>query len=264
MRDRWKGILLAWAMPLDWSHINKMTHISSMAMEKPNIVYMDTPQSGDIAEKREGQAEQAIKEGCTHIVMLDGDMAYYPTLLLDMFSELDKGADMVGGLCYRGDIPYDPLIWHPTEERKLLPFVDYQFGDVVDAGATGCACLLVKRQVFEGLKQPWFRLQKTTKISRRYSFIKKKKVIVKKEITIRRGEDTYFTRRATKAGFKLRILTKEDIGHMREFQVDRHFWLVFGILQKLGNWEVIAKLFKKVQDEKWVERELGKENLKGG
>ena len=251
MEDRWKGVKLGWAMPLDWSHINQHTHISAMAMEKPDVDYLETNQSGDIAEKREGQCEQAMKDGCTHVFLCDGDMVYYPTVLVDMFKELDSGADMVGGLCYRANPPYDPLIWHPTEERKLIPFKDYKFGDVVDAGATGAACLLVKRRVFEGMEQPWFRMQRVTNIERKFLLLKKKTV------TIRRGEDHYFTRNATQAGFKLKVITKYDIGHMREFQVDRHFWLIFGILNNLGDWEVIIELFKKTQDKEWVKRELG-------
>ena len=151
---------------------------------------------------------------------------------------------MVGGLCYRGAEPFEPLVWHPTEERLLRPFKDYQFGDVIDAGATGAACLLVKMKVFKKLKQPWFRIQKEEKT---------KDGIV---IILRRGEDTYFTRKATQAGFKLRVITKEDIGHMREFQVDRGFWLLLGIVNRLQRWEVMAELFKKTLDDKWLKREF--------
>ena len=246
-----KRILMGLACPLDWSHINSTTHISLLGMLKPDLIYLDSGNSGDIAEKREGQCETAMKMGCTHVFMADGDMVYPPTILVDMFEEINNGADMVGGLCYRGAPPYDPLIWHPTEERKLVPFRDYQFGDVVDAGATGAACLLVKKNVFEKMEQPWFRIQRE-EITNRWRPWKKKVITI-----LRRGEDTYFTRNATKAGFKLKVVTKEDIGHMREFQVDRHFWLIFGIINALGRWEVIAELYKKLQDPEWVRREFG-------
>jgi hypothetical protein len=239
-----KGIKLGWAMPCDWSHLNYHTHLSCMAMIKPDIDILETPQSGDVAEKREGQCEQAIKDKCTHVALLDSDMVFYPEVLIDMFKELKRGADMVGGLCYRGAFPFDPLIWHPTEERKLTPFRDYQFGDVVDSGATGAACLLMKIKVLKKLKQPWFRIQKEERVKEGVN------------IVLRRGEDTYFTRKATGAGFKLRVITKEDIGHMREFQVDRAFWLLFGIVNRLQRWEVMAELFKKTLDDKWLKREF--------
>ncbi len=249
----WENIKLAWALPHDFERISYPTHASMMAMFKPNIIYLNTPLSGDIAEKREGQCKEALRQGCTHIFICDGDMVYYPEFLVKAFAELEKGADMVGGLCYRGDVPYDPILHHPTiESERLYPFRDFQFGDVVDAGATGAACLLVKKEVFEGLEPPWFRL-----VSEETSFYVEDGE-EKRKITqiIRRGEDTYFTRKATQAGFKLRIITEEDIGHMREFQIDRHFWLLFGIVNKLGDWRKIAVLFKKVHDGEWVKKEL--------
>jgi hypothetical protein len=257
LQKLFKGIKLGWCMPLTWPYVNVQTHITAMAMIRPDFIYLETPQSGDIAEKRENQVATALDQGCTHIVFLDGDMTYHPMILVDMFQEMENGVDMVGGLCYRGAPPYDPLVWHPTEERLLRPFVDYQFGDVVNAGQTGCACLLVKRGVFEALERPWFRLQVETG----HVYTKMKNGPRKRKVVqIKRGEDTYFTQKATKTGFKLHILTKYDIGHMREFQVDRQFWFTFGILNNLGGWKGVEKLFRKTQDVEWVKRELDWEN----
>jgi hypothetical protein len=94
------------------------------------------------------------------------------------------------------------------------------------------------------VERPWFRIQS------------EEKTVDGKIIVIRRGEDTYFTRRATTAGFKLLINTAYDIGHMREFAVDRHFWITFGILNKLGSWSNVFKLFRKLKDKEWMKKEL--------
>ena len=235
-----KDMKLGWAMPLTWPYINSDTHLSLMAMKRPDFIYLETPRGGDIGEKRQAQVEYGMKEGCTHFIFLDADMVYHPNTLVDLFEVLED-ADLAGGLCYRGYPPYDPLIWHPTEERLLKPFKDYKFGDVVDAGSTGCACLLVKRQVFEGLPLPWFTMA-VEKVDRDG-----------KEMLLRRGEDTYFTRNATKAGFKLKVMTKYDIGHLREMQVDRHFWLIHAIIGRLGSWENAIILLNKLNDPKWIE-----------
>lgn len=235
---------LGWAMPLSWPYINAMTHTSLMAVDRPNFILLEASRGGDIAEKREYQVEEGMKLGCTHIVLLDADMVYPPNFLVDLFQVLEEGADMAGGLCYRGYEPYNPLVWHPTEERGLLPFNDYKFGDVVDAGATGAACLLIKREVFEGVERPWFRIQREEKTENGVT------------VVVRRGEDTYFTRRATKAGFKLKINTAYDIGHLREFAVDRHFWITFALLNQLGDWGIAINLMKKLSDKEWIDREL--------
>jgi len=243
-----KDIKLGFCMPLTWPHINKQTHVSLFTMDRPNMIYLNDEAGGGLEEKREAQVTEGLNQGCTHFFLVDGDMVVPPQILVDLFYTLEMGADLAGGLCYRGDPPYEPLIWHPTEERLLKPFIDYQLGDVVDAGATGAACLLIKKEVFEQLEKPWFRFVTTKNVERENGSTT--------TITIRQGEDTYFTRRATKAGCKLKIITAYDIGHMREFCIDRHFYLTFGLLNKLGDWGTVIKLFGKLSDKEWVKREL--------
>lgn len=235
---------LGWALPLTWPYINSSTHLSLMAVKRPDFVYLDTSRGGDIAEKRDAQTIEGLRQGCTEILYLDADMVYTPDFIDDLYGVLNNGADMAGVVCYRGYPPYNPLIWHKTEERQLQPFEDYKFGDVVDAGASGAACLLVKRKVLEELERPWFEIHL------------EENEIQGKKLVIKRGEDTYFTRKATQKGFKLRIITKYDIGHLREFSVDRHFWIIFGILNQCGTWENAFKLFRKMKDKQWFEREV--------
>jgi len=243
-------VKLGWAQPLSWPYINSTTHISLLAMDRPTFTLLEGSRGGDIAEKRENQVAEGLRLGCTHILLLDADMVYPQETLVDLFAILrDHDADMAGGLCYRGYEPYDPLIWGMVGEDLLKPFEDYKFGDIVRAAATGAACLLIKREVFEKVERPWFRIQS------------EEKTVDGKIIVIRRGEDTYFTRRATTAGFKLLINTAYDIGHMREFAVDRHFWITFGILNKLGSWSNAFKLFRKLGDKSWRDRELGESTV---
>jgi len=243
-----EGTKLGWAMPCSMSQISYMTHISTLAMNRPDFILLESSRGGDIAEKRENQVAEGMKLGCTHFILLDADMVYPPNTIVDLFKMLQDGADLAGGLCYRGYEPYDPLIWGVRNENLLKPFEDYKFGDIVDAGATGAACLLIKREVFEKLERPWFRIQT------------EEKTVDGKIIVIRRGEDTYFTRNAVEAGFKLRINTAYDIGHLREFAVDRHFWVTFGILNRMGNWSNAMRLFQKLGDKEWAAREFGAVN----
>ncbi len=80
-------------------------------------------------------------------------------------------------------------------------------------------------------------------------------------LKIKRGEDTYFTRKATGNGFKLRISTVYDIGHLREFCIDRHFFLTFAIFSKLKDWGMAVNLLGKLSDKEWVDREIRATNL---
>jgi len=239
------GIKLAWAMPHTMSVISTVTHYSLFGVIRPDhIDYLTAIRGGDISEKREMQTEEALKLGCTHIWFIDGDMGFPQNILIDLFRVIEQGADLAGGLCYRGYPPWEPIAWHPTEKRMLLPSIDFTFGDVINARATGLACLLVKREVFEGLKRPWFIIKRDEEDIRR----------------VREGEDFYFTSKATEAGFKLKIHTGYDVDHMREIPINREFFLMANlagkVLGKDKNWKRVGKLFLKLNDPDWLDRAL--------
>ncbi len=241
-----KDCKLAWAIPHTMSMISTATHYSLFGIIRPpNVEYLAAQRGAGIDECRERQAEEAIRLGCTHIWFADGDMVFPPLTLVALFALLEHGADLAGGLCYRGYPPFEPIAWHPSEKRMLLPLKDFAFGDVVEARATGCACLLVKAEVFEKLNKPWFLIRR------------------KKNGHVIAGEDFYFTERATSAGFKLSIWTEKDIDHTREFPVNREIFFMsnlFGkILGKERNWDRVTALWKKLnEDPKWLDQALNK------
>lgn len=235
-------------MPLSWTHISRYTHLSLLGMEKPDFIYLDSPEGGDLASIREAQADKGMQEGCSHIFFVDGDMVFPKSTLVDLFDVLEnKGADLASIICYRRTPPYDPIIFNKNDEEEGLmrPFRDYQFGDLVDAGSTGAACLLVKRRVFEELERPWF-----------CEHIEEKLLDSGKTVVIKKGEDTYFTSRAVKAGFKLKVITEYDIGHLCTIEANRRLWMFYGIYSGLVKSGSVESLYRKLQDSEWVKREL--------
>lgn len=238
------GVKLAWAMPHTMNMISTATHYSLFMVKRPQAVeYMGVPRGGDIAEKRERQVEAALASGCTHVWLMDGDMVFPPEILVDLFNLLGAGADLAGGLCFRGYPPWEPVLFHPTKNRMMLPFQDFKFGDIVKPRATGAACLLVKRNVFDKLDQPWF-LVKRSETDR----------FAKVEIS----EDCYFTSHATAAGFKLWVHTKYDVDHIREFSVNRELFFTTQLMARLmeGTYflrrDRIEKMWHKAADPEWL------------
>lgn len=251
MSDWPEGINLGLAVPLNWTMMSKQTHVCLMCLERPDFIYLDTPRGGDIGEIRDAQVKEALKLGCTHIFFVDSDMTFPPHTLKDMFRVMEQEkADMVGGLIYRGYPPFEPMIWNLEKTEKMVPYKDFRFGDIIDSGMTGLGCMLIKSRVFDELAEPWFRLEIVTGVISEGD----EKITTKH---VKRGEDTFFTRKATDAGFKLKIMTKYDIGHLREFCIDRDIWLIMNILGKLGSWEKMINLMEKLENKDWIERELG-------
>lgn len=224
------GVVLGIGMPSASGYVPKETALSLAFLDKPRDTYiLNDPRGGDVGEKRDMMAAEALKKGCTHLLFLDDDMAFpQQSMIFDMLRVMEEHcAGLVGVLCYRGYPPYDPLIW--KEERLAVPGRDYNFGEVVHATATGAACLLVNTEVFLSLPAPWFQ------------------VVLEKEDkqVIRRGEDTYFTRRVTKAGWPLRIITEYDTLHMRNIPVDRYLWMSYRLsnaVARKDGWEGVSNL----------------------
>jgi hypothetical protein len=242
------GMRLGLAIPLSWNYIHTWTHLSLLSMDKPDFIYLDAPRGGDLEGKREAQIEKGMDKGCTHFFIGDADMMYPHSTLKDLVNLVEyKGADLGSVICYRGYEPYDPIIWEKGGHKLLKPFEDFQFGDIVEAGATGCSCLLVKRRVFEELPKPWFRV------------LEEEKTVDGKRMYYRSGEDFYFTSNAVKAGFKLKVITEYDIGHIREAVVTRHMYMIWNTVSGLTG-EQMIQLFLKTRDPNWVVRELGEAN----
>lgn len=92
------------------------------------------------------------------LLFVDGDMTFPPDSLIRLlgtaFGELPH-ADVVGGYC-------------PLRGELALPTIDTGTGTweswfpgsgTVEVIRTGAAFVLVKRRVFEGLKDPWYRVR---------------------------------------------------------------------------------------------------------
>ena len=217
-QGKMEEIRLGLAVPVDWNYVHLECFKSLMAMIKPSTwTFYDSPRGGDIAEKREFQAEKAMKDGMTHLLYLDADMVFPQSTIPRLLDAMNKGADLAGILSYRGYPPYDPLIWKKDGLGMMIAGEDYQFGDLVEAGATGAGCLMVKKNVFESLPRPWFQVIEETVEGK----------------TIRKGEDIYFTRKAVGAGFSLKVVTEVDTQHLREIGIDRHMWLSFALISKI-------------------------------
>ena len=148
--------------------------------------YGDVPEFHDA---RNGFAETALKLDCTHVFMVDSDMAVEDSrLLLNM---LDRRVDVVGALYAKrgtgfglasmvdenGDYRSTPLKG-PFEERH----------------AVGAGVMLVTTECLRGMKRPWFAWE----------------AVDGKWLS----EDTNFCRKAREAGCSVYCDASTPVGHI--------------------------------------------------
>lgn len=122
-----------------------------------NIEYAMIP--GTLVEKARNEAvRQMLRKNHGFLLFIDGDTTFQPnaliTLIQTAFGTMPH-ADIVGG-------------WVPLRGEMALPTIDTGTGTwesvfpgsgVVEVMRTGGAFLLAKRRVFEGMRDPWFRMR---------------------------------------------------------------------------------------------------------
>src|SRR2546426_134829 len=122
-----------------------------------NCVWRAIP--GTLVEKARNEAvRQALAGGFGWCLMIDGDTIFSPDaiikLLTSAYGEVPQ-ADVMGGYVpLRGDLAL-PTIDDGTGTWNSW----YPGSGIVQVMRTGGAFLLVKRHVFEALKDPWFRMR---------------------------------------------------------------------------------------------------------
>jgi hypothetical protein len=106
-------------------------------------------------------------------------------------------------------------------EKGLLKVEDEKIfsGEVIDADAIGCGCVLYDMQVFEEIEEPWFKDMSN--------------VFEGKTGEPGAGEDINFCYKLKTAGFKLKVDTSIAIDHLTLFAVNKAFYILYNKLLRL-------------------------------
>jgi GT2 family glycosyltransferase len=144
--------------------------------------------------------EDALNWGADYVLFLDDDVLPPDDGLVRLVMD---ALPVVGGLYFQKVPPYTPFVirrknrdkpWNLTD--KLEWDKDFAFNyprdQIVEVDATGLGFMLIRREVFETVKPPWF------------------------EMTQNYGEDFSFCWKARQAGFKVYVDTRVKCLHMTD------------------------------------------------
>lgn len=178
---------------------------SFACMEKPDQYTLLVPQfphgpwTGSLADARNSLVQQALDEGCSHLLMLDTDQIY-PTDTLKKL--LSHGKDVCGVRVHRRWMPFDPIFLRgDIGTYQSVPDDEMYSGDLIQVDATGTGCLLFDMDVFLKVNQPWFEFT-----------MKNGKPV---------GEDIFFCSKARKEGVNIFIDTSIEVGHLTTMVVNK-------------------------------------------
>lgn len=148
--------------------------------------------SGTLAHvARDRVACKAINEGFTHVLWLDADMVFEPTILEDLqFS----GKDFVTGIAVSRRPPYNYCVFHSLTFDREQNFRDDEIpNDTFQVAGCGFACVLIR-----------------TEILRQVQLTYKTCFLPIADL----GEDLAFCKRAAECGFTVWAEPSVQLGHI--------------------------------------------------
>lgn len=159
------------------------------------------------------------------LLFIDDDMVWRPddiNRLLLSYDELKAQIEepvMLGGLCFRRQPPFQPTLYmreKPTS-GPYMALEDWEDGHV-EVDATGCAFLLIPVEVFEAIAgTPMPSYEERQKKGGVPSFFRWDKNY---------GEDLTFCMDAKKAGVRIFVDTRIEIGHIAELEITKRNFLM--------------------------------------
>lgn len=173
----------------------------ALPLEKEDKYEVLQVSGADVAVARNVLAKKAKGD---YVFFLDDDVLVPQDTLMKLMSH---NVDIVSGLYFSRQEPYFPQIYYKNKKNKDRYDAVFDIPEgLIQIDACGGGCLLIKKEVFEKLKKPYFQY------------------IPKGEDTLRKGEDLYFCEKAKKAGFKIYCDTSVKCGHIGTKVVGENYW----------------------------------------
>jgi len=210
------GESLSIALPLVDDKVSVSFMVSFILMNKPSYTLL-MPRfpvgkfAMNHAELRNDLVKQALKNNCSHLLMLDTDQVYPKDTVSKLIEHAENGIDVVGAPVHRSWPPFDPILYRGKIGQYIhVPDNECYSGDLVEVDATGCGCIMYATKIFEEMEPPWF----TNPIDD------------KKGSQV--GEDIGMSWRLRCAGHKIFIDTSiSDIEHMVTYGVKRETYELY-------------------------------------
>ena len=116
-----------------------------------------SPHGQSPAKARNLIFEQALLHNCTHVFLIDDDMALKPDTLVKL---LEHDKDVVSGLYVARAFPHNPIAFSAFNElgHALLLNLNKDIKGLVKVAATGFGCCLIKTDVLKKMSRPWVKL----------------------------------------------------------------------------------------------------------
>ena len=206
-RKKARGVIkLGIGLPLTDNKVYTNFFASFVAMEKPDFTLLMPHAPGTIEAIRNNIVVQALRDQCTHLIMMDTDQVYPTDTITKLMSHRK---DIVAVNVHRRYPPFDSILYRGTLGKYVhVPDEECFSGDLIEIDATGCGCVLYDTEIFLDIDPPWFE---------HYVHLDGRVV----------GEDIDFCSKIRTFGHKIYADTSIEVGHTSVMVINRDFYLVY-------------------------------------
>lgn len=142
----------------------------------------------DIAENANMLVRNMYEADAQWLWILGDDHTFNPQTLARL---LEHDKDIVVPLCLMRNPPYRPVIF--ADENNRVDLNEHPDGGLIEVHAAGSGGMLIKREVFNFMVEPWFEAGVRS--------------------SVQLGEDVYFCEKAREAGFSVWADLDITFGH---------------------------------------------------
>jgi len=175
-------------------------------MEKPDFTLLMPNAPGPMEIIRNNLVVQALRENCTHLLMMDTDQNYPSDTIPKLLSHKK---DVVAVSVHRRYPPFETILYRgEIGAYHHIPDEECFSGDLIEIDATGCGCILYNTDVFLDIPYPWFNVYRMSD----------GKIV---------GEDIDFCSKMKSAGYKIYADTSIEVGHISHIEINREFYKVY-------------------------------------
>ena len=193
-------------LPLTDLKVDTPFFLSWTVMEKPDFTLYMPKHVSKIDQVRNMLVEQALDEGCTHLLMMDTDQVYPPDTIKKLLSH---NKDVTGVMVHRRYPPFDPILYQGELGKYVhVPDDECYSNQLVEVNATGCGCLVYNMECFLDIDPPWFEF---------------KTLDNGQEV----GEDIMFCHKLKEAGKRIFVDTSINVEHLTTMTITREMYKLY-------------------------------------
>jgi len=192
-----KEVKLTIGVPMMFPYVHWRFWKSYEQMRKPKETKLQVVTGTTIAIARNKLVE--FSKDSDYLLFLDSDMVMPPDLIERLLSH-DK--EVVSAMAYQRKYPFKPTILKLVKEPADYAPAKIE-EELQEVDAVGCACLLIKTDVFKKLDPPYFD----------FSVYKQGQAV---------GEDIKFCQKLKEKGIKIFVDTELECGHITDRVITRY------------------------------------------